>query len=195
AQDPRKGFTYLAEALRKLGTSPWKDRVMAVVFGGQGSDEDYGFPIRFVGRLHDDVSLAMLYSCADVMVVPSVYENAAKTALESLACGTPVVAFANTGQFDIVDHKVNGYLAENLSSDDLAEGLAWCLERSGAGSEPSLRAREKALRRFDIRKIAHRHLELYEQLLSTRRRDAANTDMPLSPEAETPRRVAGQSAP
>src|SRR5690606_2749118 len=83
AQDPRKGFTYLAEALRKLGTSPWKDRVMAVVFGGQGSDEDYGFPIRFVGRLHDDVSLAMLYSCADVMVVPSVYENAAKTALES----------------------------------------------------------------------------------------------------------------
>lgn len=188
AQDPRKGFSYLADALRKLGASAWKDRIMAVVFGGQAAAEDFGFPIRYVGRLHDDVSLSMLYSCADVMVVPSVYENAAKTALESLACGTPVVAFANTGQFDIVDHQINGYLAENLSSDDLAWGLAWCLERSGAGSELSLQAREKALKRFDIRKIAHRHLELYDQLLSMRRRGVANMDVPAAAPEPAPER-------
>lgn len=165
-KDPRKGFEYLAEALRLLMGQGWEDRIVAVAFGGEPSDEKLGFPIRYIGRLHDDASLALLYASADVMVVPSVYENAAKTALEAMACGTPVAAFANTGQVDIVDHKLNGYLAENLSALDLARGIAWCLQNGGPGSALSQQAREKVLMRFDISKIAQQHIALYERLLA-----------------------------
>ncbi|HEX6958881.1 MAG TPA: glycosyltransferase family 4 protein [Ferrovibrio sp.] len=165
-KDPRKGFGYLAKALRLLMAQGWEDRLIAVAFGGEGGDDQLGFPIRYVGRLHDDVSIALLYACADVMVVPSIYENAAKTALEAMSCGTPVAAFANTGQVDIVDHKINGYLAENLSADDLARGIAWCLEHGGPGSALSQQAREKVLRHFDISKIARQHVALYERLLA-----------------------------
>src|SRR3546814_16882787 len=84
------------------------------------------------------------------MIVPSVEDNLPKTAIEAMACGVPLTAFANTGQFDIVDHKVNGYLAENLSSEDLARGIAWCLEEGGRNPALGRRAREKALSTFEI---------------------------------------------
>ncbi|GIS83162.1 MAG: hypothetical protein CM1200mP15_17940 [Dehalococcoidia bacterium] len=45
----------------------------------------------FVGRVDQD-ELPMYYSAADVCVVPSFYESFGLAALESMACGTPVVA-------------------------------------------------------------------------------------------------------
>ena len=163
-QDPRKGFAYLSEALRRLAPK-WKDRAVAVVFGGNMDGADLGIPTRSVGRLHDDVSLALLYSTADAMVVPSVQENFGKTAIEAMACGAPVVAFANTGQVDILDHKVNGYLAEDLSAEDLANGIEWCLEHSDP-DDLARRARAKVVDCFDLKDIAAQHIELYHRLIA-----------------------------
>jgi glycosyltransferase involved in cell wall biosynthesis len=164
--DPRKGFSYLSEALRRLAPK-WKDRAVAVVFGGNMDGSDLGIPTRSVGRLHDDVSLALLYSTADVMVVPSVQENFGKTAIEAMACGAPVVAFANTGQIDILDHKINGYLAEDLSSEDLASGIEWCLEHPDHG-DLARRARAKVVNSFDLKDVAARHIDLYSRLIARR---------------------------
>jgi glycosyltransferase involved in cell wall biosynthesis len=107
--DRNKGFTELCIAIKHLDRSD----VQLVVFGSSEPKEplDLGFPIHYVGHLHDDVSLSVLYSAADVMLVPSKQESFGQTACESMACGTPVVAFATSGLLDIVDHKVNGYLA------------------------------------------------------------------------------------
>ena len=55
------------------------------------------------------------------MIVPSKLETFGQTATEAMACGTPVVAFNNTGLSDIVEHKKNGYLAELLDINDLAK--------------------------------------------------------------------------
>lgn len=172
--DPRKGFDYLAKALNLLLQRGWRDRIQVVAFGNPIGSGQFGFPVHYVGRLHDDIGLATLYASADVMAVPSVYENAAKTALEAMACGTPVAAFANTGQFDIVDHKVNGYLAENLSAEDLARGIAWCLEDEQTAAGLAREARAKVMRCFDVRTIAEHHVALYQRLLAARRRAAAH---------------------
>ncbi|PIW26498.1 MAG: glycosyl transferase [Rhodospirillales bacterium CG15_BIG_FIL_POST_REV_8_21_14_020_66_15] len=166
--DQRKGFEYLRAALKMLAARGWKKRAIAVVFGAGSGNGDLGLDTHYVGRLSDEVSLALLYACADVMVVPSVQENCAKTAIEAMACGVPVVAFDNSGQTDIVDHKVNGYLAEDLSAEDLADGIAWCLERRGEGPQLSRNARSKAVQTFDVRRIAVRHVELYQRLLGRR---------------------------
>ena len=175
--DPRKGFSYLIEALRMLSVRGWGKRVTAVVFGASEVPElDLGCDTRYIGQLRDDISLALLYSCADVMVVPSVQENAGKTAIEAMACGTPVVAFANSGQVEIVDHKASGYLAQNLSSGDLARGIEWCLEESDTHNALSRGAREKALACFDIRDIARRYTALYTSLLAERRARASSSE-------------------
>lgn len=166
--DPRKGFRYLDQALRRLDEQGWGDRVLVVVFGAQSGAASHNLPIHYVGHLRDDVSLSLLYAAADVMIVPSVEDNMPKTAIEAMACGVPLAAFANTGQLDIVDHKVNGYLAENLSSEDLARGIAWCLEEGSRNPGLGIRAREKVLRCFDIRSVVLQHVALYSRLLGHR---------------------------
>jgi glycosyltransferase involved in cell wall biosynthesis len=52
------------------------------------------------------------------------------TSLENIMCATPVVIFDNGGTVDFVDHKINGYIAKYKSSEDLAEGILYCLKMS-----------------------------------------------------------------
>jgi glycosyltransferase involved in cell wall biosynthesis len=167
--DPRKGFSHLVEALNLLKEREPDSNAMVVVFGASGGTADMGHLTRYMGTLKDDLALALLYSAADVMVVPSLQENAGKTAMEAMACGVPVVAFANSGQIDIVDHQQNGYLAENRSASSLADGMAWCLETSAVNDRLSARARQKALRRFDAQGNARQYMALYEEMLTRRR--------------------------
>jgi glycosyltransferase involved in cell wall biosynthesis len=46
------------------------------------------FPIRYQGRMQDDISLRVLYAAADVVVAPSKQENLSNTIMEAMACGT-----------------------------------------------------------------------------------------------------------
>src|SRR3546814_12614308 len=108
-----------------LAAQGWGEKVLVVVFGANSGSASHDLPIQYVGHLRDDISLSLLYACADVMIVPSVEDHLPKTALEAMACAVPLTAFANTGQFDIDHPKVNGHLAENLSSKDRAPVLAW----------------------------------------------------------------------
>lgn len=58
--------------------------------------------------------------------------------LEALASGTPVLGFAHGGNLDIVSHGVNGYLAQPLNYDDLAEGLDYVVKYRKILSENAL---------------------------------------------------------
>jgi glycosyltransferase involved in cell wall biosynthesis len=163
--DRRKGFAYLQEAMTRLAAKEGSEHLMLVVFGSDVVGISTSLEARTVGWVGGDEQLAQLYACADVMVVPSLQENLGKTAIEALACGVPVVAFRNTGMPDIVDHRVNGYLARDLSAEDLAEGIAWCLEQTAESNQLSVNARSKAMRCFDVTQMATRHITLYQRLL------------------------------
>ena len=160
--DPQKGFEELSNAMDKLTS---KD-IEFVVFGSSEPQNapDFGFKTHYLGHLHDDVSLVTLYSAVDVMVVPSLQEAFGQTASESMACGTPVVAFGATGLLDIVDHKENGYLAKPFESEDLAFGIEWVLNTSNY-DELCINAREKVVREFDSKAVAGKYVELYEKNL------------------------------
>jgi glycosyltransferase involved in cell wall biosynthesis len=81
-----------------------------------------------MGFLHNDVTLALLYGAADVMVVPSRQENLVQTGVEAQACGRPVVAFDSTGTRDVAQHLGTGYLVRLYDMEDLAAGIAYTLE-------------------------------------------------------------------
>ena len=72
--------------------------------------QNYGLKTHYFGTNRDDLSLALLYSAADVFVAPSIEENFSATVFESLSCGTPVVAFNIGGMPDMILHEKNGYL-------------------------------------------------------------------------------------
>lgn len=164
--EPRKGFQLLLPALQRLGASGWADQIELVVFGSSKPEKaiNLGFNTHYLGRFHDDISLALIYSAADVMVVPSVQEAFGQTASEALSCGTPVVAFNATGLKDIVDHQQNGYLATPFEVDDLAKGIAWVLEDEERQQKLRFQARQKSLREFAKNVQARRYLSLYEEI-------------------------------
>jgi glycosyltransferase involved in cell wall biosynthesis len=165
--DYRKGFHLLQAALQKLSQSSWKEKVEIVIFGASQPEEpvNLGFECHYLGRLHDDVSLTLTYSAADVMIVPSIQEAFGQTASESLACGTPVIAFNATGLKDIVDHQQNGYLVKPFDIEDFAQGITWVLEDTERYKTLCNSARQKAERKFALELQAYQYQSLYEGIL------------------------------
>ncbi|QAU12259.1 glycosyltransferase [Halorubrum sp. BOL3-1] len=161
--DPRKGFDLLDSALNHIQS----ENLRLVIFGSSepANPPDLNYPTTYTGYLHDHQSLAFLYSSADVMVVPSRYEGFGQTVSESMACGTPVVAFDATGPSDTIDHRKNGYLAEPYIPEDLAEGINWILEDQQRRKNLSKQAREKAKEEFSLEVAANRYKSIYESII------------------------------
>jgi glycosyltransferase involved in cell wall biosynthesis len=164
---PRKGFQFLKPALQKLCEDPDLDRVELVIFGSSQplNPPDLGFKVNYLGRLNDDIALALVYAAADVFVAPSVEDNLPNTVIEALACGTPCVSFRIGGMSDPIEHQQNGYLAQPFDTDDLARGIAWVLGDPQRHQKLCDRAREKVEQEFTSELQAHRYTALYQNLV------------------------------
>jgi glycosyltransferase involved in cell wall biosynthesis len=162
-RDLRKGFDLLQAALGHLrSTIPLE----LVVFGQREPEHpsDLGFPIHYVGHLHDDLSLRLLYSAVDVMVIPSRQDNLPNTGLETQVCGTPVVAFNIGGLPDIVEHQRTGYLAPAFDTQELAHGIQWVLAQRETGCLGK-QARARAVERFSYPVVAAQYQAAYQQAI------------------------------
>ena len=158
--DANKGLQSLIDALNSL---PVEYRV--IFFGTTSAVTE--FPLRqrltLIGTVHSDHDLISLYSAADAMVVPSRCENLSNTIMEALSCSLPVVAFDVGGNVDMVQHRVNGYLAAPDDPLDLAQGIAWTVDPAN-NADARKAARNYVLQNFDASIVAQRYVQLYESL-------------------------------
>jgi len=161
--DPNKGFQHIFSALQAFSL----ENTELVIFGSRQPNIPLSFkqPVHYLGQLHDDVSLRVLYGAADVMVVPSLQENLSNAIMESLTCGTPVVAFDIGGNSDMIEHQKNGYLAQPFDTDDLAKGIEWLLNTPNY-QQLCNNARDKVLTHFDSQVVAKRYIALYKEILA-----------------------------
>ena len=164
AKDKVKGFDHLISALKVLEKGDKDFEV--VVFGASGAELsiDVNIPIHYVGYVSNTDDLVSLYNLASVMVVPSLTENLSCAIMESLSCATPVVAFNIGGNGDMVEHKVNGYLAKEKDDADLAEGILWCLENN-EDNRLGKAGREKVLQNYTFDAVCRQYKALYESVL------------------------------
>lgn len=165
--DPRKGFQYLQPALHKMKEGLLAKNIEIIVFGSSAPKNapDFGFPVHYLGRLHDEISIALLYSAVDVFVAPSVQDNLPNTVMEALACGTPVTAFDIGGMTDLIDHKINGYLANPFDTIDFARGIEFIFSQKTKTKAMRRSARKKVETNFEIEKVAGMYRNLYEEVL------------------------------
>lgn len=159
--DINKGFKELSEALIKLRNS----NIELIILGSYAPNipPDLFCSTNYIGYVHDDISLQLFYSAADVTVVPSKQETLSYTIMESLSCGTPVVAFDVGGNGDLIEHRQNGYLAKPFNTDDLSRGIAWVLTNPNF-SQLCQYARKKVIKEYDSRVLVSKYIELYKQL-------------------------------
>lgn len=166
AKDKIKGFANLLSALRLLEQQGHGDDFELIVFGATESElsMDVNIPIHYVGFVGDTQDLSSLYSLASVMVVPSLTENLSCAIMESLSCGTPVVAFDIGGNGDMIEHQTNGYLAKEKDDADLAKGILWCLENN-EDNRLGRAGREKVMRNYTFDAVCRQYKALYQSLI------------------------------
>ncbi len=120
--EPVKGFDLLIDAVSLL---PAEDDLKVVIVGGEGSGRtrlaalkdkvyDLGLSDRvFFTGVVEHSCLPFYYNAAALTVIPSYYESFGLTALESIACGTPVVASPVGGVPELVgQNNAFGYLVK-----------------------------------------------------------------------------------
>ncbi|HEY5877638.1 MAG TPA: glycosyltransferase family 4 protein [Nakamurella sp.] len=96
---------------------------------------------------------------AAVLVHPIAFDEPfGLSVVESMACGTPVVAFRRGSMPEVIDEGVTGYLADDVDSAVGAVSAAARLDRAGV----TTRARE----RFSAARMVSDYLLVYERLLS-----------------------------
>ncbi|MGI9419542.1 MAG: glycosyltransferase family 4 protein [Geminicoccaceae bacterium] len=165
-RNPKKGFSYLLEAIERLKTLGKANRLDLVIFGQDSLPAAVTLPapVHVMGRIHDERRMATLFSAADIFATPSLEENLPNTVIEAMSCGTPTVAFAVGGTAELIDHETNGYLAPPKDSAAFSRGLAFLLDRRDDMQSLQRSARDFITAHHDIRRIAAQYIDLYTDL-------------------------------
>ena len=162
ANDPRKGFKFLASALED---SESHSEIVLLTLG-QGKPVKFSkFPHVHVQTIQDDRLLSFIYSCADVFVAPSLQDNLPNTVLESMACGTPVVGFLAGGIPDAIHDGKTGLLAAVGNVEDLRRAVLELLKQDQRREEISQNCRRLVLEEYRLETQASRYLNLYRELI------------------------------
>ncbi|MFN8356751.1 MAG: glycosyltransferase family 4 protein [Spirosomataceae bacterium] len=159
-QDERKGFRYFKEAIQQ---SSLPDSVEILTFGKNQHQDFEGFPIKIhhLGSLSNVDTIVQAYQAASVFVIPSLEDNLPNTVMESLACGTPVVAFQTGGIPEMVQHLHNGFIAAQRSAQELAQGIEWVLTKADY-EQVSNFAVQTVNQNFAETIVAQRYRQLYD---------------------------------
>lgn len=157
---PLKGIHYLIEALPPG---------VALDIVGQSHDDAYlkrlqeksaGKKVTFRHDA-DDASLIHKYQQALATVLPSLVDGGFTSAMESMACGTPVIGTKVGSLPEIVDDGVTGFLVPPNDPSALREKIEWFVAHPERAEEMGRRGREKVLREFTWDKVVERCLAAY----------------------------------
>jgi glycosyltransferase involved in cell wall biosynthesis len=160
--DPRKGVQYLPAMLEELEKTYSTDELELVVVGAASNNGSINtkFKSHFLGTISDDWSLTLLYSACDTMIAPSTEENLSLAVMESMACGTPVVAFDIGGMPDMITHKQNGFLAKAFDPTELAVGIQFVLQNKFLNSN----ARKHVVENYNYEQIFNQAMSVFRKV-------------------------------
>ena len=167
--DERKGFKYLLDSMKKLASeSDNTNELIEIIIFGKANEkilDSIPFNKHYFGNFKSEEDIISAYNAADIFIAPSLQDNLPNTVLESLSCGTPVVAYNVGGLPDMIDHLNNGYLAEANSVEGLTNGIKWYLNNRTSDDSLKVNARQKVLTNFTQEIVAEKYIELYTSLI------------------------------
>ena len=120
--------------------------------------------VLFEGFL-DEQTLLKLQKCADVSVVPSLFEPFGIVALEAMAAKSAIVVSDTGGLSEIVEHDVTGVKVYPNNPDSLAWGITKILLDENYRNRIRENAYKKVQEKYDWEKIATQTKRIYEGVL------------------------------
>jgi glycosyltransferase involved in cell wall biosynthesis len=129
-----------------------------------------------VGYQAGQHGLVDYYRAADVFVMPSRAETFGMVAAESMACGTPVVAFAAGGLRDVIGDDEGGILVPERDVQAMAAAIRSLFSDPAARLEMGGIAAERSAREFGLARHTDKCLKLYEEVaIASARGDTRGT--------------------
>ena len=170
--DPRKGVSYLVEAIRRLAEAhpAMQEHCVVAILGGHAEEVagQLALPAVPLGYVNDAKRIVQVYNAADVFVLPSLEDNLPNTLMEAMACGVPCVGFHVGGIPEMIDHEQNGYVAAVSQAEDLARGIHYVLEEADYEAL-SRQCLQKVARCWSGQSVAKRYVEVYEEAIKGKR--------------------------
>ena len=168
--EPRKGFALLPEAVARIAKMTGRE-CRVVVFGRSNRAflERLSVPVIDMGPLRP-TEVATVFHAADLTLLPSLQDNLPNVAIESLACGCPVVGFNSGGFSEIIEQGQTGAIAKDSTAGGLAEAVVQWLATAPERQELAVRCRLCFDGRFAAEPHANGLRRIYENVLEVRRR-------------------------
>jgi glycosyltransferase involved in cell wall biosynthesis len=144
------------------------------VFAGDGpmrrrleqlaSELGVGERVAFLGVV-PPAHLAVLYTGADLLVLPTFSEASPLVAFEAMACGTPVLSTRVAGLPELVSDWQTGFLVKPGDVGQLAVAMRFLTADREKLARMGAEAQRKVRKRFLWPNVARQYLALYQQLL------------------------------
>ncbi|MGY6275598.1 glycosyltransferase [Methylomonas sp. MgM2] len=158
-----KGYKEIVKAFDILKNTDMSKNLFVMLVGNETpATSQINLDKQYLGYISDNDKLALAYSAADVIVVPSLEETFSNTAAEAISCGVPVVGFRTGAIPDLALDGITGYTFEVGDVKGLVSGI----ERVLNGSSLREQCRTHALSYLDFMKQANRYELLFHELIA-----------------------------
>lgn len=160
--NPWKGGQYAVKAM-EAAWKRWPEAYYLNIGGLSAAIHDRILSIR---RIDDPATLAIVLSCLDVFLYPSLADNCPLVILEALACGVPIVAFETGGIPELLEDGIEGRVIEYRNEMQLAAALCELLERNDLQRQFGTAARARAVGSFRLEQTIDHYERVYQKSLA-----------------------------
>lgn len=168
--DKRKGIDFLIKTIPLI-----KEEIpdIKLFIGGKGklreSLEEFvklnnlNDNVEFLGFISED-ELTKWYNRAELVVIPSIFEGFGITAIEAMACGTPVIGTKVDGLVDVINNEIDGFLVEYDNKILLSKKIITLMKNKKLKQNFVNKGLQKVGKLFNWNKISELTLENYQDL-------------------------------
>ncbi|MBF0396018.1 MAG: glycosyltransferase [Desulfobacterales bacterium] len=162
-----KDYKTMYNAVRMV-SEKIKDKLLFIALGGEGVSETIGkVKIEFVPYQKDDIKVASYYQASDIYIHAAKADTFPNTILESIACGTPVVATAVGGIPEQIEDGITGFLVPQGDANKMAILIEKLLKEDNLYKQMSINAEKTAKTRFGLERMTNDYLNFYKEINET----------------------------
>ncbi len=171
--EPRKGYKYLLEAMRRLAPDFPHLKLLIVGEGRQHGELEHvarnlslAGRVVFAGYRHD---VARAIAAFDIATLTSLWEGLPRVLVQYSLLEKPIVTFEVEGSREVVEDGVNGYVVDLKDVDALVDRLRRLIADAPTRAEFGRLSREKVLGRWDVDRMVERIETVYRDVEAGRR--------------------------
>ena len=163
----RKGYSYAVRAMELIQNDGKIEPLLITMGKTKRMDEKYPLEkVKHIGFVKDPARQALVYSAADLFLCSTLADAQPQTVIESLACGTPVIAYDIGPMPELIQNGKTGFIAPDVSVESLVATLVEVLEDPEHLVEMGLTCREEAEQKYNLSKQTKKYIDLYEKILT-----------------------------